>query len=68
MSITSQFQEAINKNLSDQRASGSNGNHIHNMSDPPTIRDVWEDNFEEEFRVIMNLAEKYKMIGMVYIC
>jgi len=64
MSNTNQLQEAINKNLSNQRTSNSNGSHIHNMNDPPTIRDVWEDNFEEEFRVIMNLAEKYKVIGM----
>jgi hypothetical protein len=35
------------------------------MSDPPTIRDVFEDNFEEEFGIIMNLADKYKVIGMV---
>lgn len=48
-----------------QSATSPNGNHIHNINDPPTIRDVWEDNFEEEFNTIMFLAEKYKVIGMV---
>lgn len=47
-----------------QSAPSPNGNHIHNINDPPTIRDVWEDNFEEEFNTIMFLAEKYKVIGM----
>jgi len=41
------------------------GTHIHNLVDAPIIRDVWEDNFEQEFKLIMNLAEKYKVIAMV---
>jgi len=44
---------------------GSNGVHIHSMTDAPNIRDVWEDNFEQEFKAIMQLAEKYRVISMV---
>jgi len=43
----------------------SNGAHILTTMEEPIIRDVWEDNFEEEFRTIMHLIEKYNIIGMV---
>lgn len=43
---------------------GSNSVHIHNLTDDPVIRDVWEDNFEQEIKTIMNLVEKYKVVGM----
>jgi hypothetical protein len=46
--------------------SPSNGAHILTTTDEPVIRDVWEDNFEEEFRNIMYLIEKYNVIGMVH--
>lgn len=42
----------------------SNGVHIHNLTDAPIIKDVWEDNFEQEFKTIMQLAEKYKVVAM----
>jgi CCR4-NOT transcription complex subunit 7/8 len=42
----------------------SNGCHILNPTEEPIIRDVWEDNLEEEFRTIMYLVEKYNVIGM----
>jgi len=42
----------------------SNGAHILTTMEEPIIRDVWEDNFEEEFRTIMHLIEKYNIIGM----
>jgi CCR4-NOT transcription complex subunit 7/8 len=45
-------------------ASSYQGIHIHSTVDAPIIRDVWADNFEEEFRQIMHLAEKYRVIGM----
>lgn len=45
--------------------SPSNGVHILTTTEEPIIRDVWEDNFEEEFRTIMYLIEKYNIIGMV---
>jgi CCR4-NOT transcription complex subunit 7/8 len=45
-------------------ASPSNGVHILNSLEEPMIRDVWEDNFEEEFRTIMHLIDKYNIIGM----
>lgn len=41
------------------------GPHIHNCGDNIIIKDVWEDNFDVEFRKIMKLAEHYKYIGMV---
>jgi len=44
---------------------GSNGTHIHSLTDSPVIRDVWEDNFEQEIKTIMHLAEKYKVVSMV---
>jgi len=66
MTTTLQFQGSFPKiSSNNNRPTVSNGGHIHNMSDPPTIRDVFEDNFEEEFGMIMNLADKYKVIGMV---
>jgi len=40
------------------------GTHIHSITDTPIIKDVWEDNFEQEFKEIMHLAEKYKVIAM----
>jgi len=65
MTTTLQLQGSLPKMSSNNnRPTGSNGSHIHNMSDPPTIRDVFEDNFEEEFGMILNLADKYKVIGM----
>jgi CCR4-NOT transcription complex subunit 7/8 len=65
MSNTLQFQDIFPKHLPNgHRLTSTNGNHIHSINDPPTIRDVWEENFEEEFSIIMNLAEKYKVIGM----
>jgi hypothetical protein len=39
--------------------------HIHTTLDPQMIKDVYEDNFEEEFKKIMHLVETYKTIGMV---
>ena len=66
MSNTIQFQEPFTKRLSTSQTPSSNGNHIHSINDPPTIRDVWEENFEEEFSIIMDLAEKYRVIGMVH--
>jgi hypothetical protein len=35
------------------------------MTDAPIIKDVWEDNFEQEFKIVMNLAERYKVVAMV---
>jgi len=64
MTTSLQLKEIFTKHSTHQRSASSNGSHIHNMNDPPTIRDVWEDNFEEEFNTIMNLAEQYKIIGM----
>lgn len=65
MTTTLQSQGSVPKMSSNEnRPKASNGSHIHNMSDPPTIRDVFEDNFEEEFGMIMHLADKYKVIGM----
>ena len=43
-----------------------NGNHIHDVVDTPIIKDVWEDNFEEEFHSIIQLIDKYKVIAMVF--
>jgi len=43
----------------------SNHNHIHRTNDAPLIRDVWEDNFEEEFRIIMDLIDEYPIVAMV---
>jgi len=45
-------------------SSPPHGFHILNPIDEPIIRDVWEDNFEEEFKTIMYLIEKYNVIGM----
>jgi len=42
-----------------------NSYHIHNLVETPIIRDVWEDNFEEEFSYIMQIIEKCKVIAMV---
>jgi len=42
----------------------SNHNHIHRTNDAPLIRDVWEDNFEEEFRMIMDLIDEYPIVAM----
>jgi hypothetical protein len=39
--------------------------HIHSITDAPIIKDVWEDNFEQEFKIVMNLAERYRVIAMV---
>jgi len=51
-------------NVGNNEILGSNGVHIHSMTDAPNIKDVWEDNFEQEFKAIMHLAEKYKVISM----
>lgn len=67
MTATIQLNDIFTKQLTHQRSASGNGSHIHNMNDPPTIRDVWEDNFEEEFNTIMNLVEQYRVIGMVWI-
>ncbi len=42
------------------------GGHIHESSSVPIIKDVWEDNFEEEFQTIMQVVDKYKVIAMVF--
>ena len=56
------------KNLNTyQNGSSQQGTHIHSIgADLLIIKDVWADNFEEEFRHIMLLAEKYKTLGMVH--
>ena len=56
------------KNLNTyQNGSSQQGTHIHNIgAESLIIKDVWAENFEEEFRHIMVLAEKYKTLGMVY--
>jgi len=64
MSTTLPLQDQFVKRPSNPQISSPNGTHIHSMNNPPTIRDVWEDNFEEEFSIIMDLAEKYRVIGM----
>lgn len=42
----------------------STGIHIHSLTDSPIIKDVWEDNFEQEMKTIMHLAEKYRVVAM----
>jgi len=65
MSTSLQPQKHLkNKSSITQTPLSTNNSHILNITNPPIIRDVWEDNFEEEFAVIMNLAEQYKVIGM----
>jgi len=65
MSTSLQPQKHLkNKSSITQTSLSTNNSHILNITNPPIIRDVWEDNFEEEFAVIMNLAEQYKVIGM----
>lgn len=65
MSTVVQVSETLTKRpLNNHNATSSNGYHIHSINDTPNIRDVWDDNFEEEFSTIMHLAEKYKVIGM----
>jgi len=40
-------------------------NQAHQITEAPVIKDVWEDNFEEEFRIITDLIENYPVIAMV---
>lgn len=47
--------------------SPSNPLHILAMNQEPVIKEVWEDNFEDEIKNLMNLIEKYNIIGMVKI-
>jgi mRNA deadenylase subunit len=60
-----QYHRTFSTNPPELDTSNSNPIHIHGTIENPIIRDVWEDNFEEEFRSIMTLIEKYKVVGMV---
>jgi len=39
-------------------------NHCYQPKNSTLIQDVWEENFEEEFWKVMELAEKYNVVGM----
>jgi len=60
-----QFPKLPNHVLSkDSQNKPSNHIHNHRSNDAPLIRDVWEDNFEEEFRLIMDLIDEYPIVAM----
>jgi len=65
MANTLQAQKNNVNGLSQPNTVGiPNTYHIHNLVETPIIRDVWEDNFEEEFSYIMQIIEKCKVIAM----
>jgi len=60
-----QFPKLPNHVISkDNPIKSSTHNHNHRSNDAPVIRDVWEDNFEEEFRLIMDLIDEYPIVAM----
>lgn len=60
-----QFQKVLANGLNKENAShAANGNHSHQKNEVPLIRDVWDDNFEEEFRIIMDLVDEYPIVAM----
>mmetsp|Transcript_76209 Transcript_76209/g.88603 ORF Transcript_76209/g.88603 Transcript_76209/m.88603 type:complete len:370 (+) Transcript_76209:65-1174(+) len=40
------------------------GQHLNTFGDENVIKDVWQDNFDAEFRKIMKIVQDYKYVGM----
>ena len=62
-----QFQKLLASGLSKENSNlPPNGGPNHHPNDAPVIIDVWEENFEEEFRILTDLVEEYPVIAMVW--
>jgi len=61
---STQFQKLLTSGSYKNTNPPGGTNQAHQITEAPIIKDVWEDNFEEEFRIITDLIERYPVIAM----